>query len=465
MDVARSTIEDIDKDEAIELDAKLKTVQTLELKMPIDSLMCDDGLDDALIESRTRLGPSQSSDGLLLTRAEMHQLAARPRMHSQSSRIGVAPAHFPSEAPNSGEGLRTLAAMEATWNPLEGGEQHSNRQDLRLLSMDPLSVIDPLSNQQRDVEQARSVNAMARAWKSVRGSNPEIPAVADFKEEKAHRSEQPGLLVTRFRQLQSSSIIYEPPADTTPTFQHLNTRNKPLSDSATAIKAPSDLLHPESAQLPQPWVAPSRPHRYIVSLNLIQRRAVASALCSPQIGNVGLVEREKLWCNQKPFSSSEGQTPLDGPDVLIDPDFAVLIVTLASINTIEKDLQCQLEALSLSFSRITIVFEAYSKTTAYHIKNGESTKASLVVNMFTPPVLSGFNHWRRLFNIAVAVESISSGCVVDWAFAHTPNETAKIIRLLGDHAEEEADPVIRQHLWDGREWLQEEAILVRTRNR
>ena len=192
---------------------------------------------------------------------------------------------------------------------------------------------------------------------------------------------------------------------------------------------------------------------------------MASVLFSPQMGNAALVERERLWFNQKLSFSSGGQTSLDGPDVLIDPHTAILLITLASITSIEKDLQRQLETLSLSFSRVTVVFEAYSRTTAYHVENPESTKANLALNMFTPPVLLSFNHWRRLFNIAVAVESISSKCLVDWVFAHTPDETAKLIRLLGDRVEKQVDPVLRPHLWDDREWLFEEATLVRTRKR
>jgi hypothetical protein len=80
--------------------------------------------------------------------------------------------------------------------------------------------------------------------------------------------------------------------------------------------------------------------------------------------------------------------------------------------------------------------------------------------MFTPPVLSAFNRWRRLLDISVAIESISTQCKVDWVFARTPKEAAEFIRLLGDHTEEHTDAVLRPHLWDSREWVLDDPTLV-----
>src|SRR5258707_7027119 len=110
MDVAHGAIEDTNADEDIELDRTIKAAQRLKPKTLMDSLGCDDGSGDVLIRSRTCLGPLGSSDGLLLTRAEMRQLAAYPRMLSQNSRTGIAPACLSPKAPNSWELLRTVAS-------------------------------------------------------------------------------------------------------------------------------------------------------------------------------------------------------------------------------------------------------------------------------------------------------------------------------------------------------------------
>jgi hypothetical protein len=163
-----------------------------------------------------------------------------------------------------------------------------------------------------------------------------------------------------------------------------------------------------------------------------------------------------LWYNSK-IDSSAVQLLSDGPDVLIDSHTAVLLITLASIITVEGGLRQLLATLSQSFTRVLIVFEAYPKSTAY--QSPESTKADHVLNMFTPPVLSAFNRWRRLLDISVAIESISTQCKVDWVFARTPKEAAEFIRLLGDHTEEHTDAVLRPHLWDSREFTKHEQLL------
>ncbi|KAF8325460.1 uncharacterized protein EI90DRAFT_3156983 [Cantharellus anzutake] len=459
MDAADISMDDFDGDE-IELNRIVMAAQAIQPKQRWRQV---DELDDLTL-SKTRSGLLRSLGGFLLTRAERCQLSARSGVLSQLSKGRN---DLVSSSPQT---TGPMTAQDVTKTQLPKVADDCPARDMRppnssiSTPSNPILVMESRTSLQRhSIEQTLNLAVPSATQKEsifVAGRISITPTDSNSSAVAAYRSEPAASLVARFRQLQDPSIVYEPRVDTAPTTLSPSTRVReaPAHVDPSPTSVPSEMIHPNSLLIPQHWITPSQPHRYMVSLNLIQRRAVTAALCSHTC-NITLAERDRLWYNSKIDSSSAVKLLPDGPDVLIDSHTAVLLITLASIITVEGGLRQLLETLSQSFTRVLIVFEAYPKSKACHVESPESTKADHVLNMFTPPVLSAFNRWRRLLDISVAIDSINTQCKVDWVFARTPKEAAEFIRLLGDHTEEHTDAVLRPHLWDSREWVLEDPTL------
>ncbi|KAF9517073.1 hypothetical protein BS47DRAFT_1483511 [Hydnum rufescens UP504] len=206
---------------------------------------------------------------------------------------------------------------------------------------------------------------------------------------------------------------------------------------------PQELLDLCTLRLPCPWTPPPRLHKYIASLNLIQKRAIVAALSDLQLGD----EIE------------------DGPDIVIDPHAAVLLVPLARLPTIGLGLFKRTQALSWRFDRLMIVFEAYPISHSYVSSFGMKTHSKkdqperdMAPDAFGPPVRAALKRLRREISIAREIGDLCSTSNVDSVFATDPVEAAQYVRLFGDIAEQGCSPHVREEVWDERLWMSEDEI-------
>lgn len=258
--------------------------------------------------------------------------------------------------------------------------------------------------------------------------------------------------IARFRRLQDQTI---PEQVTSHNETEVKAPAAPQLDEpqSSARHVPLDLLRDAEMQLPEPWQQPVSIHRYMASLGLIQKRVLALALSSAELGCIRLVERVELQDYQ--------------PDLIIDPHHAVLFVPISHLPTNNRDLTARLTKLLTSYSKILLIFECYPSSRSFgstssrrrairHIA-GRKTAEPLEVDLFSPPVLTALKRFRR--ELAIERELAghdSSGIKVQIVCAQNIEEAAMYARRWGDQAEAECASQVVSALWDERTWLQED---------
>ncbi|KAF8813427.1 hypothetical protein BYT27DRAFT_7084485 [Phlegmacium glaucopus] len=197
--------------------------------------------------------------------------------------------------------------------------------------------------------------------------------------------------------------------------------------------APADIYDAHTVCLPENITMPQSIHKYMASLDIIQKAALVRSLRLQEC-LVDLVERQSL----------------DGVDLIIDIHSAVIFLSLFTLaSQCAKDVERVAEQ-SWKFHRILVIFEAYPQS--YAKKGGEATSTSnLGLYAYTPPILKAIKRFRRDLDISAACGTKCQQTEVLYAFADSVNEAALFSRLYGDFAEEndETGGVI----WGDREWL------------
>jgi len=170
-------------------------------------------------------------------------------------------------------------------------------------------------------------------------------------------------------------------------------------------------------------------HRYLASVDLIQKRALVQHL---QTCHVDLVERDSLG----------------GVDIILDPGTAVLYFSLAALPALCDAFKGQLEALSWRYTDILVVFEAFP------VSNYLRRKASdeLALHTFTPPILKALKRLRRDLGIAEVYQQKRSSTVIHYAFPLAVEEAAIYLRMFADWVEQRSGV----GPWDERDWLDDE---------
>jgi hypothetical protein len=199
-------------------------------------------------------------------------------------------------------------------------------------------------------------------------------------------------------------------------------------------KTPQEIFDREALRLPDDITVPTSVHRYLASVDLIQKHAWVRALRSNECA-VELVERQSL----------------DGVDVILDPHCAIIFLSLFVLPGRCDAYVAQVAQQSWHFSRILVVFEAYPEQRALRSRRHEPHRASSDPYAYTPPIVKAIKKFRRDVNIAEGCGTKCAGTRVEYAFANTVEEAALFARVYGDLAElrDETQGMI----WGAREWL------------
>ncbi|KAI0652408.1 hypothetical protein C8Q79DRAFT_937519 [Trametes meyenii] len=198
---------------------------------------------------------------------------------------------------------------------------------------------------------------------------------------------------------------------------------------------PQELIDSRTLLLPAQWAPPNSVHRYMASMELLQRRGLVRALSS--VCCVDLVEREYLGPTDK------------AAHLILDCETAVLFTTVELLPTRGDILAASLTQLSWRFSRLLVVFECYPSSWSH--RSGPQPSGADIASAWSPPVVKAVNKLRREIGIAEGIQTKRVNSIVEYAFASTVEEAAIFSRAYGDAAA--ARDGISGEVWGTREWL------------
>lgn len=178
---------------------------------------------------------------------------------------------------------------------------------------------------------------------------------------------------------------------------------------------------------------PTARHRYLVSLELLQKQVLVRALRSQEC-SIDLVERETL----------------DGVDLILDPYSAVLFAPLFALPSQCDTLVGKVAQQSWLYSRLFVIFEAYPASHSYKTIEDKSSAPYA----YTPPIMKAIKKFKRDISIAEACGTKRSDISVQYAFADCVLDAALYTRRFGDLVEslDQTEGAI----WGDRGWLEEE---------
>ncbi|KAM6498997.1 hypothetical protein JOM56_006945 [Amanita muscaria] len=195
---------------------------------------------------------------------------------------------------------------------------------------------------------------------------------------------------------------------------------------------PADIFNHSTLQLPPHIKETATCHRYMASINVLQKQVLVRILATPRY-SVELVERDELG----------------SADLIVDPFTGVIYASLFSLPFECEALISRVSKLSWNHRRLIVILEGYPPTAA--IKALDETSHSLFA--YTPPILKAIKKLRRGVDMAEAVGEKCETTMVLYAFPNTVNEAAVITRHIGDLAED-ADQT-NGAVWGDRMWMDE----------
>ncbi|KAG6918221.1 hypothetical protein DXG01_015814 [Tephrocybe rancida] len=242
--------------------------------------------------------------------------------------------------------------------------------------------------------------------------------------------------IETFAKLRAKVITTKPASQ--PAFmgnEEPDTQELPQLPLRVQARTPQELYDNKTVQLPSQLPLPQAIHKYMASLDLLQKQALVRSLVAQEC-LVDLVERDSLG----------------GVDLIIDPQTAVIFASLLSLPAHGKKLLETLSTQSWRYKRILIVFEAYPESRSYRQpqKRGHGGPEPELY-AYTPPIVKAVKRFRRDMAIAEGCGKKAVACEVWCAFADSVNKAATCARLFGDEAEQ-ADWT-EGALWGEREWL------------
>ncbi|KAJ6582851.1 hypothetical protein B0H10DRAFT_2098031 [Mycena sp. CBHHK59/15] len=216
--------------------------------------------------------------------------------------------------------------------------------------------------------------------------------------------------------------------------------SRPIDETATLREEPSHnvpeyIYDRNTLRLPSTWNLPRTRHRYMVSMELVQKQALVRSLRSRDC-SIDLVERDTLC----------------GVDLILDPHTAVIFTNLLVLPSQCVELTARIGQQSWLYSRLLVVFDAYPPSRPYQAKAGSSVASELFA--YTPPVLKALGKLRRDMGISEGCGSTRQACQVKYAFADTVDEAAMFTRYFGDFAE--ANDESQGIIWGDRTWLDDD---------
>ncbi|KAF4611901.1 hypothetical protein D9613_004406 [Agrocybe pediades] len=205
---------------------------------------------------------------------------------------------------------------------------------------------------------------------------------------------------------------------------------------------PLEIIDKNTLTLPETRSQPGSIHRYMASLDLIQKHGLVRALRSDDCA-VELVERQDLG----------------GADLIVDPYCAVIFPSVFSLPAKCESVVEKVAALSWKFTSVLVVFEGYPEHYRTRGRASASGAASARANAsrssglyaYTPPIVKAIKRFRRDLDIADACGTKRPGSQVLCAFADNVDEAALLARLYGDRVEAQDDTA--GAIWGERAWL------------
>ncbi|KAF7436011.1 hypothetical protein PC9H_002837 [Pleurotus ostreatus] len=195
---------------------------------------------------------------------------------------------------------------------------------------------------------------------------------------------------------------------------------------------PEELCDPQTIRLPPGLNPPQTTHRYLASLDVIQKQVLVRSLRG-DTALIQLVERESL----------------NGAHLILDPHSAVLLVPLLALPSECDRISTLISQQSWCYSQLLVVFEAYPASLSH--REHKST-----IDAYTPPILKAVKKLRRDLGIAEACVTKNHECGVFWAFADSPQDVAVFVRVFGDSVE--ASDQSQGVLWGDRGWLSDDTL-------
>jgi hypothetical protein len=182
--------------------------------------------------------------------------------------------------------------------------------------------------------------------------------------------------------------------------------------------------------LPPLGTSPSRNHRYLASVELLQDRSLTRALHLPSL-RIELLERE--WIN--------------GADLVFDCDTALVFAPLSQVlhPSSSRSLKGKLCSLSWRYTHIVVVFKLFGgAVSGLQCPQDEEGQANLFAR-----VIKSIKKIYRELALAEVYGTKRSQSVVQVYFVRSIEQAATTARFLGDIAESRS----QFGLWDDRLWL------------
>ncbi|KAJ8489964.1 hypothetical protein ONZ45_g13374 [Pleurotus djamor] len=287
----------------------------------------------------------------------------------------------------------------------------------------PLQVLDTL------VPKAQSLAGAEAFHSSDKPSPLALPVAEDFLKAFEASSFAHVFGPASFAKLRSKKVSEPAPLTLEKALSPI--RVVPPTESDPPSATPDYLYDANTIRPPETWNPPQTVHRYLASMEVIQKQALARALRSNS-SLIDLVERESLG----------------GCHIILDPHSAVLFVSLLSLPAECDRVKTTICEQSWKFSHLLVIFEAYPSSMSYRPKQQESS-----IHAYTPPIVKAVKKLRRDLGIAQACDAKSQNCEVYYAFASSPSEVSVFVRLFGDNVQAKD---VDGALWDDRSWLEDE---------
>ena len=200
---------------------------------------------------------------------------------------------------------------------------------------------------------------------------------------------------------------------------------------------PTELADTTTLSLPDEWAPPPIQHRYVASLDVLQKTILLKRLTSVDC-NIELVERDNSATN--------------GVDLIIDSDTALLFVPLAPLPVSGEVLAEKVAKLSWDFACLVLVFEAFSTSLSYRPDKNES-RTVLTPYAFSPAIMKALRRFKRTLAIldGMVTGTKRRDMKVRYAYARDVGEAARLARLVGDMAQ--ITSAATAMAGDSREWL------------
>ncbi len=221
------------------------------------------------------------------------------------------------------------------------------------------------------------------------------------------------------------------------------------SETADELKQPGpplEIYDTNTISLPDTITVAQSVHRYMASVEFIQKHALVRALYSKECA-VEIVERQSLG----------------GVDLILDTKTAVVFLNLFSLPSQCKASVDRVAKQSWKYGKLLVVFEAYSELNSrkgrkHKLGSAFATSVPFEPYAYTPPIIKAVKKFRRDVSIAEACGTKRGGTIIRYAFADTVEEAALLTRMYGDWAE--AEDETHGAIWDERVWLDQDYLEV-----